>query len=171
MKKRRAKKAVSTVLATILMINTAVVAGVLLYTWSQGLFGSWLENNKIFFTNREESMDEILILENMQFNNQTTYKFNVTARNVGSRDVWISSIYLNNTNVMSQVDLAWNSTGGIVQPKSSGLHSGYYHLVVGESLTFSFDEVTPSVETEDLLEIIITTDKGTRVIQDWEVTG
>jgi hypothetical protein len=78
---------------------------------------------------------------------------------------------VNGSNIISQVKLAWNSRGEIVNPESSGLHAGCYHILVGDSLTFAFQNVNPSFKEGDLLTIVVATDKGNRVAENWRATG
>lgn len=170
----RSKRAVSNVIATILLINIAVASGVLLYAWANGMFSAWIEGSKLGFQSRGERMDENISLENIRYHNATdsTYKFNITVRSVGSRDVWVAAIYLNASNVFDQVDWVWNSDGDTVtKVVSGGLHAGTYHLVIGDSLTFTFDEVTPSFQEGDMLVVVIVTERGSRIVQDWEASA
>lgn len=168
----KSKRAISAVIATLLMINIALVLGVLVYAWASGLFGAWLAGSETYFQSRGEAMEEAIALENLRFDaDAANYKFNLTVRNVGKRDVWIAAIYLNGTNVVSQVDLAWNSVGELVMAESGGLHAGAYHLLVGDSITFAFAEAPISFEEGDLLSVVVATDRGTRVAQYWEASG
>ena len=169
----RSKRAVSNVIATIILINIAVASGILLYAWANGLFSAWIEGSKLGFQSRGERMDENISLENIRYMNATdsTYIFNITVRNVGSRDVWVAALFLNATDVFDQVDWVWNSDGDTVTQVVSGLHAGTYHLVIGESLTFAFDDVTPSFQEGDVLVVVVVTERGSRVVQDWEVSA
>ena len=165
------KRGVSPVIATLLMINIALVLGVILYTWGNGIFQSWAAGSSLYFQSREESLGEAIALENLRYDPDAGYKFNLTVRNIGKRDAWIASIYVNGSNIISQVKLAWNSRGEIVNPESSGLHAGCYHILVGDSLTLAFQNVNPSFKEGDLLTIVVATDKGNRVAENWRATG
>lgn len=168
----RSKRAVSPVIATLLMINIALVLGVIVYTWGTGIFQSWTASSRLFFQSREEYLEEAIALENLRYDpDATNYKFNITVRNIGRRDLWISAIYVNGKNIISQVHLAWNSQGLKVESESNGLHAGGYHILVGESLTFAFTDVTPSFNEGDLLTIVVATDRGNRVAENWEASG
>jgi FlaG/FlaF family flagellin (archaellin) len=168
----RSRKAVSTVIATVLLVNIAVVTGVLLYAWAQGMFGAWAANSELYFQSRGESLEEILALENMRFDPNAEYKLNITVRNVGKRDLYVAAIYLNNTNMIGKVSLAWNSVGTTVPPETGGLHKGAYHILIGDSVTFAFADLTGlSLDSRDLLTVVVTTDRGTRVAQEWEASG
>ncbi|MEM2902604.1 MAG: archaellin/type IV pilin N-terminal domain-containing protein [Candidatus Bathyarchaeia archaeon] len=168
----KSKKAVSTVIATVLLINIAVVAGVLLYAWAQGMFGAWASSSEIYFQGQREALEEILALENMRFDPDAAYKLNITVRNVGKRDVYIVAIYLNNTDVTGEVSLAWNSVGEIVSPETQGLHKGAYHILIRDSVTFAFKDLPSlTIEEGDLLTVVVTTDRGTRIAQEWEASG
>ncbi|MGC8849801.1 MAG: archaellin/type IV pilin N-terminal domain-containing protein [Candidatus Bathyarchaeia archaeon] len=171
----RSKRGVSPVIATLLMINIALVLGVIVYTWGSGIFQSWAASSSLYFQNRGEYLEEAIALENLRYDPTPDpgggYKFNLTVRNIGKRDAWIASIYVNGTNIISQVSLAWNSTGKIVNPEGSGLHKGYYHLLVGDSITFAFQNVAPGFNEGDLLIIVVGTDRGNRVAENWRATG
>ena len=168
----RCRKAVSPVIATLLMINIALVLGVIVYTWGTSIFQSWTASSRLFFQSREEYLGEAIALENLRYDpDAANYKFNLTVRNIGKRDLWVAAIYINGTNVISQVGLAWNSQGELITPESNGLHAGNYHILVGDSLTFAFTSVTPSFNEGDLLTIIVATDRGNRVAENWEAAG
>ncbi|MEM2123264.1 MAG: archaellin/type IV pilin N-terminal domain-containing protein [Candidatus Bathyarchaeia archaeon] len=167
----RSKRGVSPVIATLLMINIALVLGVIVYTWGTGIFQSWMASSSLYFQSREEYLEEAIALENLRYDPDVDYKFNITVRNIGRRDLWIASIYLNGTDVISQASLAWNSKGEIIERESSGLHRGCYHILVGDSITIAFQNVNPSFDMGDLLTIVVATDRGNRVAEDWNVTG
>ncbi|MBS7646175.1 hypothetical protein KEJ44_09130 [Candidatus Bathyarchaeota archaeon] len=167
----RSKRGVSPVIATLLMVNIALVLGVIVYTWGTGIFQSWMAGSSLYFQSREEYLGEAIALENLRYDPDADYKFNITVRNIGRRDLWIASIYVNGTDIISQASLAWNSRGELATPEGSGLHAGRYHILVGDSLTLAFQNVDPSFEEGDLLTIVVATDRGNRVAENWNATG
>ena len=50
------KKAVSTVISTLLMINVAIVSGVLVYAWTQGILGEYTSGTTSYFHERGETL-------------------------------------------------------------------------------------------------------------------
>lgn len=164
------KRAVSTVIATVLMINVALVSGILVYSWANGLFGKWTAITRTDFQLRGEMMEEAIALVNVRFDSEATYKLNITIVNVGQRDAWIASIYLNGSNLISQTSLAWDSRG-IIVAQGNGSHVGTYHLLVGSSVTFAFRQVPPSLSQGRLLSLAVTTTRGSRVVQEWKISG
>jgi len=169
------RKAVSTVIATLLMINIAFTTGILVFAWAQGVFGSWASTSGMYFQTKGEDIEEAIALVNLRFlapASSVTYTLNITARNIGHRDVWIASIYFNETNVMSQVSLAWNNDGATVSAIGSGLHAGKYHVRCGDGITFAFGSITaPVISNGNLLSVVVATDRGNQVSQQWKVTG
>lgn len=166
------RKAVSTVIATILMINIAFTTGILVFAWAQGLFGSWSSTGGVYFQTKGESIEETVAFVNLRFVSNAYYKLNITVRNIGHRDTWIASIYLNDTSVMSQVSLAWNNDGATVSAIGSGLHAGKYHIPCGDGITFAFRSITsPIISNGNLLLIVVATERGNQVAQQWKATG
>ena len=168
----KSRKAVSTVIATILMINVALVTGVLAFAWAQGLFGSWASKSGAYFQSRGESMEENLVLVNIRFDSASYYKLNLTVRNIGERDAWIASVYLNNTDVTSQISWAWNNDGATVWAAGIGPHYGRYGLKPYDAITFAFRSITSPVFTKgNLLIVVVATERGTHALEQWKVAG
>ena len=114
-------------------------------------------------------MEEAITLVNLRFDSNAYYKLNITVRNIGHRDVWIASVGLNGTNVVSQVSLAWNNDGVTVSVTGSGLHAGTYHLISGNAITFAFRSITtPVFSNGNLLVVVVATEKGTRAVEQWK---
>ena len=84
------KKAVSPVIATLLMIAIAVASGTLVYVWSMGMVGT-------LQTSGGQQTKHQLIMEAYKAQGTTSWTFNV--RNTGSSTLQISAIYVNGTSV------------------------------------------------------------------------
>ena len=84
------KKAVSPVIATLLMIAVAVAAAVIVYVWSAGLLGTLMGGGG-------SQVKEQLIIEAYNWNNPGSLVLNI--RNVGSASVTISKIYVGGTSM------------------------------------------------------------------------
>jgi len=82
------KKAVSPVIATLLMIAVAVAASVIVYVWSAGLLGTLMGGGGA-------QVKEQLTVESY---NWTTPNPDIYVRNVGSSAITVASIYLAGAN-------------------------------------------------------------------------
>ena len=85
---RVSKKAVSPVIATLLMIAVAVAASVIVYVWSAGLLGTLMGGGGA-------QVKEQLIVEAYDWVNTATLKLYL--RNVGSSDIEVAAIYIGGT--------------------------------------------------------------------------
>lgn len=99
------RKALSPVIATLLMVAIAVAAAIITYVWSMGLLGG------LMGTGGQQTKEQ-LILEAYDFRDKT--KLNFTLRNVGSVEVTIASVYIEGEN------LKLTGTVGIGNVWSSG---------------------------------------------------
>ncbi len=86
---RMNKKAVSPVIATLLMIAIAVASGTLVYVWSMGMVGTLQSSGG-------QQTKHQLIMEAYRAQG-TPWTFNV--RNTGSSTIQIASVYVNGTKV------------------------------------------------------------------------
>ena len=82
---RVSKKAVSPVIATLLMIAVAVAASVIVYVWSAGLLGTLMGGGGA-------QVKEQLIMEAYDWTNTASLKLYL--RNVGSTAVSVAAIYV-----------------------------------------------------------------------------
>ena len=85
---RVSKKAVSPVIATLLMIAVAVAASVIVYVWSAGLLGTLMGGGGA-------QVKEQVILEAYDW--LSTADLKLYLRNVGSTDVEIAAVYVGGT--------------------------------------------------------------------------
>jgi len=83
------KRAVSPVIATLLMIAVAVAASVIVYVWSAGLLGTLMGGGGA-------QVKEQLILEAYNWKDATA-GLTVFLRNVGSSDIEVAAIYVGGT--------------------------------------------------------------------------
>ncbi len=97
---RISKRAVSPVIATLLMIAVAVAASIIVYVWAIGLLGSLMGGGG-------SQTRQQLILEGYNWVAGGTLSF--TVRNVGSASVTVAAIYLGgnalSTNLASTVSI------------------------------------------------------------------
>jgi archaellum component FlaF (FlaF/FlaG flagellin family) len=157
------KKAVSTTISTLLMINVAIVSGVLVYAWTQGILGEYTSGTTSYFHERGETMREKIAMENFRYDeNSSNYKMNLTVRNIGSKDVWISAIYVNGTDVISLINATWDGNQTVTPV------DGEYHLLVSHTLTFAFAD--PGYNQNDIMHVSVVTSEGCKVDEYWKAT-
>jgi hypothetical protein len=188
--KLRSKRAISTVIATVIMINLALVTGILVYAWAQGMFGVWTGSNQIYFISRGEKMRESIAIVNVRYDpGYSGFELYLTVRNIGIRDVWIDSIRLNDTeNIKNQPGIlinAWDSDGTAykivddIHLRVSSNGTFEYRLFVDDSITFAFQEqevhvmkdgVPQSLDVGKLLSVVVVSTSGCKDTQIWRVS-
>ncbi len=173
MKLVNSRKAVSTIIATILTINIAVLTGVIVFAWGQGVIGSFTAQSGRYFETQGDTMREKILLVNLRYVASSYYQLNITVRNVGYIEARVTEIYLNDTAVLPQMisgalNKAWRNDGTIVQAKA-----GKYVIPVGDAVTFGFASITwpTQPKTGCPLRAVVATDRGTRAYEEWGVTG
>jgi len=134
---RVSKKAVSPVIATLLMIAVAVAASVIVYVWSAGLLGTLMGGGGA-------QVKEQVIVEAYDW--PTSDNLNLYVRNVGSSEVKIVAIYVGGTPNSVSIDLAVKgaaSTGSLSGPYTPG--TAYVVKIVTETGgVFSFSCIAGS---------------------------
>jgi len=91
------RKAISTIVATILTINMAIVMGGIMMAWAMGLIGSYQGGTQVQYMLMGEKAQEAIVVENVWLQSGTTIK--VFIRNVGTREAVIKAVYVNGTSV------------------------------------------------------------------------
>ena len=165
----RSRKAVSTVVATIIMVNIAVVLGVTAYLYQQNMLGAMIGNYGIYIDRNSNMMQERISIVNIRYTDKsvTTGNLNITVLNTGSRHVNISAIYLNGTNIMTPTNIlnVWNGS------KTYPNNQKTYLLVVGDSLTFAFQKTPSTTMTYGkVYSIIVVTIDGVKASEQWVAT-
>ncbi|MCJ7505696.1 hypothetical protein MUP05_04425 [Candidatus Bathyarchaeota archaeon] len=170
MRLAKSEKAVSTVIATLLMINIAFVTGVMVFAWGQGLMGAFTAQSRVYFLTQGEAIREKILLVNLRYLTSLPYQYqlNITVRNVGYIEARVAEIYLNDTKVLSQVSLAWKNDGTLVSAIA-----GKYLIPVGDAVTFAFASYpqSPKPNVGSRLGVVAATDRGTRAFEEWGVAG
>jgi len=118
-KLRIRRKALSPVIATLLMVAIAVAAAIITYVWSMGLLGG------LMGTGGSQTKEQI-ILEAYDWKT-TANKLVVTIRNVGSSEVVLAASYIEG------LAAPGGPTGDTVNDK----------LAIGSTLTYTLDKPTP----------------------------
>jgi len=140
------KKAVSTVIATILMINTAIAMGVIYVFWANGLLGTYTSKALVYFMLLEDRRDEEITLEKVWF--ESTNNITLIVRNIGIKDLNITTIYVNGTAITQ-----YNTTKTLP-----------YKMYVGQRRAFS---VTYTWATGSIYPIIVATSRGNQGKGEW----
>ena len=117
---RVSKKAVSPVIATLLMIAVAVAASVIVYVWSAGLLGTLMGGGGA-------QVKEQVIMEAYDWAATATLKLYV--RNVGSSAVKIVAVYVGGTLSTVSVDLAVKAATSISPANLGTVASGTAYTI------------------------------------------
>ena len=96
-KNRSNKKAVSPVIAVLLMIAIAVAAAILVYVWAMGLIGTLTGSGG-------QQVKEQIILD--AYNWQSGGTMTIYMRNVGASQVIVDSVYVGGASATSNLNLA-----------------------------------------------------------------
>jgi len=135
-KLRIRRKALSPVIATLLMVAIAVAAAIITYVWSMGLLGG------LMGTGGAQTKEQ-LILEAYDWKTSGTLK--CTFRNVGSAQVVISALYLEGTDCSAgaaTVPIGSIATYSLTVSSSFTVGASYvFKLVTATGGTFSFSVV------------------------------
>lgn len=91
---RRSKGAVSTVVATIMLVNTAVAMGAIMFAWSSGMLSAYRSDTEVQYSLIGEKTREAIAVENVWFQNGGQKKITVFVRNVGLCEAKLVSIYV-----------------------------------------------------------------------------
>lgn len=159
--KKKNNRAISPVFSTLLMVNIALAAGIAYYAWAQNSLSQSYSILQIIYEQDIEQSREDLVVEDARYLNLTkyptaSYELNLTVRNIGKSDLKITTLYMNTTNIIEHVD-------------DPVLVEGYYHLFVEEKVTFKFSTSPIGMNEGDIVNIIVTTQRGTKTIALWEV--
>jgi len=97
------RRGISTIVATILTINMAIVMGGIMMAWAMGLMGSYQGGTQVQYMLMGEKAQEAIVVENVWLQSGTTIK--VFIRNVGTREAVIKAVYVNGTSVSTSPSL------------------------------------------------------------------
>jgi len=99
----RSKKAVSPVIANVLMVMAVFALGTILFAWATSSFGMYQGGAGVWFMNRGDALKERLVIECVDFTGAppgpplVKDRINVYVRNVGTIDLKVVAIYVNGT--------------------------------------------------------------------------
>lgn len=163
---RSSSGAVSPVLSTILLVNIAMAAGVLYFSWSQSSLTKAYSVMQIMYQNNIDKSEEGLVIEDARYNPNNNYKFNVTIRNIGAIDSQITALYINGTNLLSSSYLAGSEP---FNPSSNS-----YHILVSSRVKFMFGDTTHTLpitlHINSVERIIVVTERGTSAALTWQAS-
>jgi len=132
-KRLRSKKAVSPVIANVLMVMAVFALGTILFAWATSSFGMYQGGAGVWFVNRGEAMKERLVIEQVSFTSAVIPPGNelivIYVRNVGTIDCKIVAIYVNasamqNVSPATPISLKVGSVTSINVTLASPWHSG-----------------------------------------------
>jgi len=156
MKLTHRRRAVSTVVATVLMITVTLTLGIIAFFWASQTIGLQVGSAGVYFKSSSDSLLENLVIEDVWFN--STNKAWVTVRNVGQIDFKIVAIYVNSTSQTNTNPLITNGTSiGVGKAKT---------IQVTVSLT-GFSQWT----TNQFVYLSIATARGTVVRGYWSTSN
>ena len=153
------RKAVSTVISTVLMTSLAIMMGTLVVFWASQTLGNYQGSAGVYFANRSNALKESFVIEDIWFyrSSQPTcwtqsssgsyYCVNVTVRNTGAIDLKVVAIYLNSTSY----------------PVSKT-------LTVGQSVTITLT-LNPAYDSTKVYFFIIATARGNKVTEFWKASN
>jgi len=109
-RRSRSKKAVSPVIANVLMVMAVFALGTILFAWATSSFGAYQGGAGVWFVNRGEALKERFIVEYVSFGKSGPPWFNqdnitILIRNVGSIDITVKAVYVNSTAYNLQPDV------------------------------------------------------------------
>jgi len=102
-KRFRSKKAVSPVIANVLMVMAVFALGTILFAWATSSFGMYQGGAGVWFVNRGDALKERLVIECVEFTGAppgpptVRDRINVYVRNIGTIDMKVVAIYVNGT--------------------------------------------------------------------------
>jgi len=139
------QRAVSTIVATILTINMAIVMGGVMIAWAMGLIGSYQGGTQVQYMLMGEKMQEAIVIENVWFQTGTPKKTTVFVRNVGVREAKLVSLYLGGT---SYTNASWP-----------------YTLPVGSAIVLQITDFNWAYGSSYL--IVVATARGNQARSEW----
>nr|MDO8133083.1 hypothetical protein [Candidatus Njordarchaeum guaymaensis] len=97
------RRAISTILANVLVVIIVVSLGTTLFIWTTGVMGAYQGGAGVWFSTRSEVMKERLAIEEVWFTGPDHMNITIYVRNVGANEVKIGALYVNSTQVST-----WN---------------------------------------------------------------
>lgn len=96
----RAKRGISTVVTSVMLVSAVSLMGAFMVSWSSSTFASKQLNISKSINDRVNQIKENFVVEDVWFFSNSTAKYaKVTVRNTGDISISVSGVYLNNTQV------------------------------------------------------------------------
>jgi len=146
----RDKRGVSEIIASLIIILIAAVAGVALYSYSLSAFSSSSNSFQIETSQKEERARERLLITTVW--NSTSDYMNVTVLNYGKNELVIDAVYINGIQVSAS---AYTDGRGVPVAK-------------GNLISVKFTSPV-SIVSGQSYEIIVVGERGSRDVVYWEV--
>jgi FlaG/FlaF family flagellin (archaellin) len=143
------KRAVSTVIANVMMIAITLSMAAILIAWAGTTFGLFSSGSQIFYAERGQALEERFVVENVFFKKAQTTLL-VYVRNVGVEQVNVVALYVNGTSLVP-------TAGGTCTLTGSPLS---VTLPVGDSCQFNLTLSTWS--SGSVYYVIVASARGNR---------
>lgn len=93
------RRAISTLLANVLVVTMVVALGTTLFIWTTGVMGLYQGGAGLWFSTRSEVMKERLAIEEVWFTGADRKNITIYIRNVGANEIKIAAVYVNSTQI------------------------------------------------------------------------
>ena len=126
-KRLKSKKAISPVIAVLLMVAIAVAASILVYVWSMGLVGA------LQGTGGQQTREQLIV----EAYNAKTFPWTLYIRNVGPTNVQVSAVYVEGVtaNFGGATTLIPGATGSLTLTFATGTGAGQVSINPGAAYT------------------------------------
>ena len=174
--KQRGKKAVSPVLATLMMVAVAVALSVIIFTWSQSFLSQTSEAAQSGQQAQNIAAQSGILIESVvtdPWDNTNGGYIKLYVRNVGAVSVTLGTVVITpgsgNTGLTNPVTASYTSSGWSVVPAGTKIqitHTGTQPIGKGDSYTLTITFTTAAESgyrpaSGDVITIKVTTQTGT----------
>jgi len=156
-KRLRSKKAVSPVIANVLMVMAVFALGTILFAWATSSFGMYQGGAGVWFVSRGDALKERLVIEcvDFAFTGMLRNKIYVYVRNVGTIDLKIVAIYVNGTTT-----LVASTIPSLVPPNTIAL--------VVDQVTCITVVLSSPWDSDSVTNIMVATARGNSASGSWK---
>ena len=130
--KRRLRRclAVSTVVGNMLMILVTLSLAAILVAWAGTSFGAFSGGSQLFFAQREQALQERLVIEEVYFNGTANpQQIFIFVRNTGPINLNIVAIYVNGTSAC--IAASCSTSGSVLAVVNAGTGHGWDSFAPG----------------------------------------
>jgi len=151
-RKGRSNKAVSPVIANVIMAGAVIAVGTAVLVWALSNFRSEQAEADILFSNKSEKLKENFVIEDVWFYEDGDRHVDVTVRNVGTIDLQVATIAVCVCGEGSDYEMVWEEGEEIQEEEAETITvsflwiSGEYFIRV---TTARGNQVTQSYNTSN----------------------